>query len=104
MLAVVRAAFPGWQPHPDVWLIIGLSAAIYYLLVQRVGPTVVPAGAPLVTRRNVVAFGAALGLTWVVSDYPIHDLAERYLYSVHMVQHFTYAMVVAPLLILAAPP
>lgn len=103
MLAAARATFPGWEAHPDVWLIIGLSAAAYYLLVERVGRLVVPAGSPVVSRRNVAAFSAALALIWIVSDYPIHDLAERYLYSVHMVQHFTYSMLVAPLLVLAAP-
>ena len=26
---------------------------------------------------------------WVASDYPIHDIAERYNFSVHMVQHLS---------------
>ena len=27
---------------------------------------------------------------WVASDWPIHDIAERYNYSVHMVQHLMF--------------
>ena len=103
MVAVVRAAFPGWQPHPDVWLIVALAAAGYYILVQRVGPTVVAPGTRVVERRHVVSFTIALVAFWIASDWPTHDVAERYLYSVHMVQHMLYALIVAPLLIRSAP-
>ena len=40
---------------------------------------------------------------WVASDWPIHDLAERYLFSVHMVQHVTYSIIAAPLLLIGTP-
>ena len=40
---------------------------------------------------------------WLASDWPIHDIAERYNYSIHMVQHLTFAMVAAPLLLLGTP-
>jgi putative membrane protein len=40
---------------------------------------------------------------WLASDYPIHDIAERYNFSVHMVQHLIFTMVVAPLLLLGMP-
>ncbi len=33
----------------------------------------------------------------------MHDLAEGYLYSVHMIQHLTFTMVAAPLLLLGTP-
>ena len=39
-----------------------------------------------------------LGATW-----PIHDLAEGYLYSVHMVQHMLITFVAAPLLVTGMP-
>jgi putative membrane protein len=39
----------------------------------------------------------------VSSDWPIHDVAERYNYSVHMVQHLVFTMVAAPLLLLGTP-
>src|SRR4029077_10018207 len=40
---------------------------------------------------------------WVASDWPIHDVAERYLFSVHMVQHVAYSIVAAPLLLIGTP-
>ena len=33
----------------------------------------------------------------------MHDIAEEYLYSVHMVQHLLLAFIVPPLLLLAMP-
>src|SRR4029079_1264403 len=39
----------------------------------------------------------------VASDWPIHDLAERYLLSVHMVQHLLMTFVAPPLLLLGMP-
>ena len=40
---------------------------------------------------------------WIGADWPIHDLAERYLYSVHMFQHLLFMLVAAPLLISGMP-
>ena len=37
------------------------------------------------------------------ADWPIHDLAERYLYCIHMVQHLLFALVAAPLLVAGTP-
>ncbi len=103
MIAVARVGFPAWQAHPEVWLIVGLVTAGYFIAVQRVGPLLVAPGNAVVQRRHVVSFALAIGALWLASDYPVHDLAERYLFSVHMTQHLLYSMVVAPLLIRASP-
>ena len=58
---------------------------------------------PVVTRFQVACFSLGVLAMWLASDWPIHDLAERYLYSVHMVQHLTFTMVAAPLLLLGTP-
>src|SRR5207248_9168690 len=58
---------------------------------------------PVVTRRQVGCFVAGLGAIFVASDWPVHDLAEGYLYSVHMVQHMLITLVAAPLLLLGTP-
>jgi putative membrane protein len=99
----VAAAFPAWEPHPDAILIVGLLVAGYAIALVRVGPRFVPPGAPVASRLQVTcfglgAFGLLLGGVW-----PMHDLAEGYLYSVHMVQHLLFTMVVAPLLLLGTP-
>jgi putative membrane protein len=96
-------AYPSWTPHPDVWLLVGLFAAGYAIAIVRLGPRWAPAGLPVVTRLQVVSWSLGVLAMWVASDYPIHDVAEQYNYSVHMVQHLTYSMVCAPLLLLGTP-
>lgn len=94
-----------WQfrAHPEVWLLVAGLAAAYIYLVRVVGPKVVPAGEKVISTRQRNCFIAGLGLLWLVSDYPLHDLAEQYLYSVHMVQHMALSYFVPPLMLLATP-
>jgi putative membrane protein len=42
-------------------------------------------------------------MLWLASDWPIHDISEEYLYSVHMFQHMMYSYFVPPLVLLATP-
>jgi putative membrane protein len=98
-----RVGFPAWQPHPDVWLIVGLLVAAYAVALTRVGPRYVMAGHAPASRFQVTCFGAGAAAILIASDYPIHDLAERYLFSIHMVQHLVYSLVAAPLLLLGCP-
>jgi putative membrane protein len=99
----VAVAFPSWTPHPDVWLLVALFAAGYAIAVTRLGPRLAPAGQAIVTRFQVTCWSLGVLAMWVASDYPIHDIAERYNFSVHMVQHLLFTMVVAPLLLLGMP-
>jgi putative membrane protein len=96
-------AAPGWEPHPDVWLVCGLLAALYAIAVVRVGPRFVASGRPVVSRFQVVCFSLGVLAVLVSSDWPIHDVAERYNYSVHMVQHLVFTMIASPLLLLGTP-
>jgi putative membrane protein len=96
-------AFPSWTPHPDVWLLVGLFAAGYAIGIVRLGPRWAPSGLPVVTRFQIACWSMGVFAMWVASDYPIHDIAERYNFSVHMVQHLTFTMIVAPLLLLGMP-
>jgi putative membrane protein len=100
---MVGTAIPGWQPHPDVWLIVALFAAGYAIAIVRLGPTHSVAGAPAVTRFQVTCWVLGVGALWVASDWPVHDVAEGSLYSAHMVQHLVITMVAAPLLLLGTP-
>src|SRR5262249_54792145 len=98
----LAVAFPKWTPHPDVWLIVGLIAAGYAIAMVPLGPRLAPGG-QVVTRFQVACFSLGLLAMWIASDWPIHDIAERYNYSVHMVQHLTFSMVSAPLVLLGTP-
>jgi putative membrane protein len=86
-----------------VWLLVGLLVAGYATAVVRVGPRVARAGEAVVSRFQVITFGAGALALLVASDWPIHDLGERYLFSVHMVQHLVYSLIAAPLLLLGTP-
>jgi len=100
---VPAATFPAFTPHPDVLLIVGLIAVGYISALTRLGPVLAPAGAPVATTFQKVCFGLGLFGMLLVSSWPTHDLAEGYMYWVHMVQHLTYAMVSVPLMLLGTP-
>lgn len=55
------------------------------------------------TRAQKCFFAAGVALLWLAADWPMHDIAEEYLYSVHMVQHLLISFVVPPLLLAAMP-
>jgi len=96
-------AFPAWEPHPDVWLLVGLVVVGYWIAIARLGPSLAPHGERPVSARQLTWFGLGMAAMWVASDWPIHDLGERFNYSVHMVQHLTFSMVAVPLLLLGTP-
>ena len=56
-----------------------------------------------ITRRNIVCFAGAMVMLLVASSWPIHDLGEGYLYSVHMLQHMMLSYFLPPLALLATP-
>jgi putative membrane protein len=92
-------ALPHWHLHLDVWLILGSVVGAYLVSVRR---HAVSTG-EVVDRRRTRLFLGGMAILWVASDWPIHDLAERSLYSVHMVQHLLYTLVAAPLLVTGIP-
>ena len=94
---------PSWHPHFDVWLLVGALAGGYTLAVRRLGPRIVHPVERAVTRRQVLAFAGGLAAILVASQWPVHDLAEGYLYSVHMVQHMLLSLVAPPLLLVGTP-
>jgi putative membrane protein len=100
---MTAAAFPSWTAHPDVWLLVALFGAGYAIAVVRLGPKWAVPGQAVVTRFQVTCWTLGVLAMWVASDYPVHDIAERYNFSVHMVQHLLFTMVVAPLLLLGLP-
>jgi putative membrane protein len=92
-----------FQAHFEVWLLVAALVAGWIYAVRVIGPRVVPVGTPVVTRRHRWAFVAAIVLLWLSSDWPVHDIAEEYLYFVHMVQHMSLTYFMPPLALLATP-
>lgn len=102
-LTAAAVPFPAWHAHADSWALFLLVIGAYVVALRRERARRGPSGAPVATRGQLWAFGLAMGFLWAASDWPVHDLAEGYLYSVHMVQHLTMTLVVAPLLLLGTP-
>ena len=103
VLAHAGASGWEWHPHADVWALVAVIGALYWLALTRVGPSQVRPGQPVATRRQVILFSLGLGALWLHSDWPVHDIGEHYLFSVHMVQHIGFTLVAAPLLLLGLP-
>ena len=93
----------GWHPHPDVWALVAVLGVGYWLALRRWGPRHVSPGDPAASRTQVVCFVLGLGTLWLASDWPIHELAEERLFSVHMVQHLLMSLVAPPLLLAGTP-
>ncbi len=91
----------GWQTDP---VLIGgtLTVALLYgLLTGPLRKRLAP-GTTFPTRQAVY-FYAALGIFYLAEGSPLHDLAEVYLFSAHMVQHLLLSYVVALLLLQGTP-
>jgi putative membrane protein len=91
----------GWQLDP---VLIGgiLALVVSYALAtgplrSRLAPDT-PFG-----RGRAVAFYGGLVLLYLLEGSPLHDLAERYLFSAHMLQHLAVSYFVAPLLLWGTP-
>ena len=90
-----------WQIEPVLLGLITTLAVAYYLSVGPLRQRLAP-GTPYPTRRALV-FGLGLVLLFLIEGSPLHDLAERYLLSAHMVQHLLLTYIVAPLLLVGTP-
>jgi putative membrane protein len=91
-----------YQQHLEIWvLIIGLIVAFVYA-VRVVGPKVVPTG-EVISRKQIRTFVLMIVLLLISTDWPMHDIAEEYLYSMHMLQHTILTYIVPPLALLATP-
>jgi putative membrane protein len=92
-----------YQLHLEVWLLTAFLIGSYIYVVRVLGPRAVPAGEPIVTRRQVNCFIAGIFIMLLSTDWPMHDIAEEYLYSVHMFQHMALTYFMPPLVVLATP-
>ena len=105
MLAALDGYPNPWRfvPHPEVWLLVAFLIGSYVYLVRVVGPQVVEPGEAVQTKRQRNCFIGAIAILWIASDWPMHDIGEQYLFSVHMVQHMMLSYLLPPLALLATP-
>jgi putative membrane protein len=90
---------PPFHVHLDVFLAVGGLAALY-LRAAAVHHS--ETGEALEPRRRRLFLGGVAALL-VGASWPVHDLAESYLYSMHMVQHMLFTFLGAPLLLVGTP-
>jgi putative membrane protein len=100
----VRSGDPwSFHLHADVFLAMSALVIAYVESIRRLGPAHAPAGRPAVTRRQRLQFSLGILLILVPAMWPLHDIAEDYLFSVHMVQHTLLSLVAVPLLLIGTP-
>lgn len=92
-----------FQANPEVYLLVVFLVGAYVYMVRVIGPQAVRAGQSVVTRRQVLCFAGAMLLLFSASTWPIHQIGEEYLYSVHMLQHMMLSYFMPPLILLATP-
>lgn len=92
-----------WHPHPDVWLVSGALAAVYLRAIRRRERASTDPFEVVATRRQKGCWLAGCLVLLIAAEWPIHDLAEGYLYSVHMLQHMLFTLLMAPLFLLGMP-
>jgi putative membrane protein len=92
-----------WHPHPQTWLLVIVLVIAYVWAVTVLGPKRARDGERVATTKQKAAFLSGILFLLVAEEWPLHDLAEDYLFSAHMVQHMLLAFVVPPLLLLGTP-
>jgi len=92
-----------FQADPEVYLLVAFLIGAYVYTTRVIGPRAVPGGQPVVTRQNIGCFVGAMILLFAASTWPIHQIGENYLYSVHMLQHMMLSYFMPPLVLLATP-
>ena len=93
-----------WHPHFEVWvLIVGLLGG-YFAGLRWLAPSRVSPDEDAASPRQKVLFVMGVAALWVGADWPVHELSEGYLFSVHMVQHTLFSLVAPPLLLAGTPP
>lgn len=106
IVAVLAQAASPWafHLHPDI---VGLAFALlagYAYAVRRWGRLFHPRPTDhAVSTKQVLLFVAGVAAFWAALAWPVHDLAENYLYSAHMLQHILLGYVAPPLLLLGMP-
>ena len=92
-----------WHPHLEVWGVLLMSLALYALAISRWGRASVSPEELPVSRRQLGCFLGGMGVLWIGATWPIHDVAEKYLLSVHMFQHIIFSLIAAPLILMGIP-
>jgi len=92
-----------FQANPEVYVLVAFLVGAYVYMVRVIGPNAVAPGEPVVRRKHIVCFVAAMVMLFLASTWPLHQIGEEYLYSMHMVQHMVLSYFMPPLVLMATP-
>jgi len=90
---------PAWDPHVDVVLVLGSVVAIFLIWARRHEEET----GESTPAHNRHLFLSGMAVLFAMSVWPMHDLAEQRWYMAHMVQHMSFTLVAAPLLVSGIP-
>ena len=93
---------PDFHLHADVLALVTTLAVGWWWLESRIRPLVAPE-ADAATTSQRVAWYSGVATIVVAAGWPMHDLAEEVLFTVHMVEHLLLGFVVPPLLLVGIP-
>jgi len=79
-----------WHPHYDVWALIVTLVVFFEFTTNK----------DHIKKPKRKTWYSGLVMLWIFTDYPIHDIGEKYLFSVHSVEHLVLALVSPPLLLM----
>lgn len=90
-----------WNAHLDVVLLCVMLEGAYLYAVTLMRSQFPEA--PPVKKSQVMLFTLGVLSVYVAAGSPLHDLAENYLATAHMIQHVLLTLVAAPLLLAGVP-
>ncbi len=79
-----------FHPHYDVWALI--ITLIFFFEFSSKNKTTKQ-------KKRKIWYSGVVTL-WIFTDYPIHDIGENFLFSIHSIEHLVLALVSPPLLLL----
>jgi putative membrane protein len=100
-------AMPGvwivWTLHPSICIGVAMFLWTYVLFAGslRIRWNLSPVGP---TQAEWTKFLVALAIVFFSLQGPLHELADYYLFSAHMIQHLLVTLLFPPLLIRGIPP
>jgi putative membrane protein len=94
---------PPFHLHLDVVALVVVLAGGYEWALRRLGPRQVAAGETVAAPHQRAAYWLGVAAVAVAAEWPVHDLSERSLFSVHMFQHLLLSLVAPGLLLLGTP-
>lgn len=94
-------AFPPIEAHIDVWIIALVWSGAYWTAFVRIAPRLRRTDKP--TKLQLTCHVSAVITFLLGSLWPVHDVAEKSLYFVHMAQHLAFMSLMSLFIVMSLP-